>query len=249
MNAFFFFFIYDFPRFFLFYVEIVAIQDSLMPLLWVKYKNTSMKKSLRRVAILLVAIIAVSCTKEGDDTIVLPSPARQIPFSVIADDLQDSLAAHGFVINEGTNPPVIDGYYLIQPLTISYASDGYVNAFHDLYMNFSNQNNRGLLQYAERQRDTVEGQSIAARVIGHDNKFTMYCYQETSEYSGSTVLWRCKSVTVASGELTPTGIADCQYAIIILDEEAINDYYYSLLAPVGTYRIFYDGDSLAVKIR
>ena len=92
-------------------------------------------------------------------------------------------------------------------------------------------------------------QGISAQVIGEDSNFTMYCYQYISEYAGATQLWRCKIATVISGIKTSRGFRDCQYSYIMLDKEAISDYYYSMLAKVETFRIYFDGDSLATKIR
>lgn len=197
----------------------------------------------------LAATLFASCLKEGNDTLVLPLPDGKIPYSVIPSNLQDSLLDNGFVINEGITPPSIEGVYLISPHTLLYASDGYSNAFFDITMTFANQKARGMVTYAERQRDTVEGTSISAQVIGHDSCFTMYCFQNLSEYSGPDQLWTCRIATVVSGIATAKGFRNCQYSYIMLDKEAVNEEYYSQLAEKETFRIYYDGDSIATKIR
>lgn len=196
-----------------------------------------------------IGLLFTSCLKDGDDTIVLPLPDGKIPYSVISEELQDSLKNNGFVIHEGITPQNIEGSYLAAPLTLHYASDGYTNNFYDLTMTFRNQMQRGMVTYSERQRDTVEGASIAAQVIGHDSCFTMYCYQYVANYSGAIRLWNCKIATVVSGIITKNGIRDCQYSYIMLEKEAINDNYLSQLAKDETFRIYKDGDSMATKIR
>lgn len=201
------------------------------------------------VTAMLSSLVFTSCLKDGDDTIVLPLPDGKIPTSIIPQNLQDSLTSNGFVINEGINPPNIEGVYLASPLSLQYASDGYNNLFYDLTMTFKDQKARGLITYSERQRDTVEGNSISAQVIGEDSNFTMYCYQYISEYSGATQLWKCKIATVVSGIKTAKGFRNCQYSYIMLEKEAISDYYYNMLTNVETFRIYYDGDKLATKIR
>lgn len=201
------------------------------------------------VTLALASMLFTSCLKDGDDTIVLPLPDGKIPTSIIPQNLQDSLTGNGFVIHEGINPPNIEGVYLASPFNLHYASDGYNNVFYDLTMTLRDQKARGLITYSERQRDTIEGASISAQVIGEDSNFTMYCYQYISEYAGATQLWRCKIATVVSGIKTSRGFRDCQYSYIMLDKEAISDYYYSMLAKVETFRIYFDGDSLATKIR
>lgn len=214
------------------------------------------KTTLRNVVAVMVAVVLAvsgmlftSCVKEGDETIVIPLPDGKIPYSVISESLQDSLLANGFTINEGINPPNIEGVYLAAPLDLHYASDGYSNKFYDLTMTLTGQKMRGMITYSEMQRNTVLGSSIEAQVIGHDSCFTMYCYQYISENSGATQLWKCKIVTVVSGISTDDGFRNCQYSYIMLDREAINDYYLSQLAAYETFRIYYDGDRLAEKIR
>ena len=61
-------------------------------------------------------------------------------------------------------------------------------------------------------------------------------------------LWRSKTATVVSGTISEEGIKDCQYAHIVLDTWALNDFYASPLSAPGTYRIWYDGDSLATRL-
>lgn len=215
-------------------------------------KKTTLRKVVTVVVSVVLAvggILFTSCVKDGDDTIVLPLPDGKIPYSVIPERLQDSLVANGFTINEGINPPNIEGVYLAAPLDLHYASDGYTNRFYDLTMTLTGQKMRGMITYSERQRDTVEGSSILAQVIGHDSCFTMYCYQYLTEYSDAVQLWKCKIATVISGISTNNGFRDCQYSYIMLDREAINDYYMSQLADYETFRIYYDGDKLAKKIR
>ena len=209
-------------------------------------RKTIMKKL---IFVAFAGLLLASCQREGEDTIVLPLPDGKIPYSVISEDLQDSLINNGFVINEGITPPNIEGVYLAAPLLLHYASDRYTNNFYDLTMTFKNQMQRGMITYSERQRDTVEGASISAQVIGHDSCFTMYCYQYLANYSGATRLWNCKIATVVSGIITSVGIRNCQYSYIMLEKEAISDYYLSQLAEDETFRIYKDGDNLATKIR
>lgn len=197
----------------------------------------------------MTSLLFTSCLKDGDDTIVLPLPDGKIPYSVIPENMQDSLIQNGFVINEGLTPPNIEGVYLAAPLDLHYASDNYTNKFYDLTMTFKDQKRRGMITYAERQRDTIEGASISAQVIGHDSCFTMYCHQYIYDYAGAIQLWKCKIATVISGIATSSGFRNCQYSYIMLEKDAINDYYISQLAANETFRIYKDGDGMATKIR
>lgn len=199
---------------------------------------------------LIISIFVFSgCLKDGDDTIVLPIPNGKIPYDVIPERLQDSLRVHGFEINEGIEPPMIVGTYLLSPLDLKYASDNYLNLFYDLTMTISGQHVRGRVHYEEMQNNEAHGMDTIANVIGTDSTFSMYCIQNISDTnSRGELLWRCKVATVVSGAISPEGIKKCQYAYVLRDKWARNDYYASRLPEVGTFRYWDDGDSLAVKL-
>ena len=199
---------------------------------------------------MLPFLLFSGCLKEGTDTIVLPIPDGKIPYRVIPENLQDSLRTRGLDIHEGLNPDTLNGKFLAAPMILRYASDNYQEDFYDLYMAFSGQNPRGLIRYRETQkRENIDGASIMANVIGEGKNITMYCYQNVFECnpSGDT-LWKCKTATVVSGTISEEGIKNCQYANIILDTWPIDDYYASPLSKKGTYRIWFDGDSIANRL-
>lgn len=194
-------------------------------------------------------VLFTGCLKDGDDTLVLPTPNGKIPFSVVPEHLQDSLRADGFVIHEGINPPSVEGKFKFSPMVLRYASDDYQNSFYDLVMTLQGQYPRGQVSYSESQQETVSGQSTIANVIGQGNDFTMYCFQNIVRTSrGGDTLYRCTAATVVSGNIATEGIINCQYSNIILDKWAVNDYYASQIPPAETFRIWDDGDSLATRI-
>lgn len=210
---------------------------------------------INRLTILLMSLscsilLFSSCLKDGDDTLVLPTPDGKIPYSVIPERLQDSLRDNGFVIHEGINPPSIVGKYLVSPMELQYASDHYQNNFYDLYMTYSGQYRRGPISYSETQIDTVLGKSSMANVIGQGNEFTMYCYQTVAKTNqrGDT-LYSCSTATVVSGVIEEAGIKDCQYSNIVLDKKAINDYYASQIPDPETFRIWNDGNKMADRLQ
>ncbi|MBR1834162.1 MAG: hypothetical protein IJ785_01445 [Bacteroidales bacterium] len=190
------------------------------------------------------------CLKEGNDTIVLPLPDGKIPYSVIPEEMQDSLRSRGLEIHEGLNPDTINGHFVASPMDLHFASDNYQEVFYDLYMSFSGQTRRGLIRYNETQkREDIDGQSIMANVIGEGKDITMYCYQNVFECSSNgDTLWKSKTATVVSGTIGEEGIKNCQYAHIVLDTWAADDYHASPLSKPGTYRIWYDGDGMAKRL-
>lgn len=213
-----------------------------------------MTRRTKRLAIVamvttLPLFLVSGCLKEGDDTLVLPLPNGKIPYSVIPERLQDSLTTHGFIINEGLEPPSINGAFLSSPMDLHYASDDYVNNFFNLYMTFAGQHRRGMVRYNEDQDSIAYGTSIMANVIGKGDLFTMYCYQRLSQQDNAgDTLWYCKTATVVSGRLDSLGIHNCQYANIMLEKWGSTPDYDSALTATETYRIWFDGDSLAARV-
>ena len=170
----------------------------------------------------LPILLFSGCLKEGNDTIVLPLPDGKIPYSVIPEQLQDSLRTHGLTIHEGVNPGNIDGRFLSSPMVLHYSSDNYQD---------------------------IDGKSYMANVIGEGNDVTMYCLQNVFECSSSgDTLWKSRTATVVSGTLCDEGIKYCQYAHVVLDTWAADDYHASPLSKPGTHRIWYDGDGLAKRL-
>lgn len=202
------------------------------------------------LALLLAAPLA-GCLHDEDDTIVLPLPDGKIPYSVVSEDLQDSLRIHGFEIHEGINPPNIEGTYLMSPMIKDYATDPNVRflRFVELTLGFSNQIPRGPVTYKQLQHTDSDGYPVAghsteACVIGDGNDFTMYCYQEAEQ----TSQYRVKTVTLVSGTIGTAGITDCQYAIIYKEHEILDSQYQDDIPAEGNYRLFHDGDLLARRV-
>lgn len=209
---------------------------------------------IKRLSIILMHLslpfaLFTGCLKDGDDTLVLPTPDGKIPYSIVPEHLQDSLRASGFAIHEGINAPSVIGKYKLSPMELRYASDDYQNSFYDLTMTLQGQYLRGRVNYSELQQETVVGRSTIANVIGQGNDFTVYCFQNIvhTNHKNDTI-YLCTTATVVSGTIASEGIKNCQYSTIILDKWAVNDYYASQIPPAGTFRIWDDGDSLATRI-
>lgn len=189
----------------------------------------------------------VSCLKEGDETIVLPVIETSVPQDVIPDSIQEQFSFFDFDLFEGDTPPNIVGKYLLSPLLKVYSSDNYsVDFFTDLYIGFEQQGERGTVNYFESQNDTVSGHSVSARVVGHDDCFTMYCFQYVGVESG---MWKCKTATIVSGRVGLDGIRECKYAFVMLETKPGTTGSSPSLVPEGTMRIFCDGDGIAQRIK
>ena len=177
----------------------------------------------------------------------MPIIETSVPRDVIPDSIQEQFSFFDFDLFEGDTPPNIEGRYLLSPLMKVYSSDNYsVDFFTDLYFGFEQQGARGAVSYFESQNDTVSGRSVSARVVGHDDCFTMYCYQYVGVEDGK---WRCKTATIVSGRVAKDGIHECKYAFVMLEVKPGAAGIGPSLVPEGTMRIFCDGDGLAQRIK
>lgn len=188
--------------------------------------------------------VVSSCLMSGEDTIVLPQSEEVtvgIDVEAIPLDVQQKLEVY-MPIHEGTNPPIIDGVYLMSPLEAVYASDNGFNpgdVANDYVIRFTNQNAKNhTLSYAEM--DLVAdayGSSDDVTIIGHNNNFTTYFIS-----SGISSGVSYKETILISGTWTMYGIQDIYYAFVMVDKgydpngELMNE---------NEFRVFKDSDRLA----
>lgn len=182
------------------------------------------------VLLLCFSLLTNSCLKEDDATVLLPLPVG----TIVGVDIPEGLLDH-VQINEGTNPPSIEGYYMATPVQIEYASDNYWNAeYYNLYMAFSATEGRNNVAYRERQNNST-GSSTIGRIIGDGDDFTLYF---TSTMKDDNEHWSCKTLTIISGSVAEGGIAHFQYANAMLEKEDPNHH----IMEVGEYHVLHDGD-------
>lgn len=185
-----------------------------------------MKKIVTILFVSVGILLFSSCLKEDNATVLLPLPIGYIYGVDIPDGMLDHIA-----VNQGTDPPNIEGKYLATPLTLEYASDNYWNDdFFDLYLAFTRVEGRLKTTYRESQSQ-MTGTAPQAKVIGQGNNFTVYF---TTSMKNDEENWSCTTLTIISGRLTLQGIADFQYSNAMLSK---NDPENKIM-PVGAYHVF-----------
>lgn len=148
-------------------------------------------------------------------------------------------------VYEGTNPPIINGAFLIDPIATVYCEDQGHGGYNpgdivaSKIIKLSNQNNAKLtLDYAEK---LVNGSSDAtgngAFISGSGNNFTAFFNTE-----GKSDGIYNKRAMVISGTKTSTGIENLKYAFIMVEKG--NDPT-GILMNEGVFRVFKDQDGLA----
>lgn len=194
------------------------------------------------LAFLLPLVLFSSCKKKPDDPTVGFSEEIQ---KIVPQKIIDDLRSRGMVIFEGTIPPTVSGSYLAAPFRLlspyapedPYAKGKVITSYS---YTFYGQSSGNAISYDFTNNSTDKGTGKGAFIAGNGNSFTIF-----SEDQGIFVNTPYKNITVISGELTPGGIKNFQYAFVI--KEKTGDDNDSQLIPVNTGRIWIDGDQLAEK--
>lgn len=188
--------------------------------------------------------VMVSCSKSDKNEpkrFDIPSEAK----GIISEDFIAKMAANGMTINEGTNPPNIEGIFATGVLKMIYTSlekdfpigeeiESYRFKFYDqvgtrVKTDYVNE------AFINEEQATGRGTIIS----GSGNKFTAYLDMNIIDSGIKT-----RDVSVLSGEITPNGIKDFQYGFLKI--EKIGDTR-NKLVPEGTIRIWVSKNKLAVK--
>ena len=157
--------------------------------------------------ILVMLICFVSCDTVDHYT----RRVSVVPFEALRD--------LGIDVNEGGNPPNIEGTYLVSTLHMvkSTASTSIAEQW-DKYVTFSRQDNTSLTIDADytMQSDTspfpFNSKGPGSFIMGEGNKFTVVV-DGTREQGGYTA----KTIEMFSGEITDAGIINYHWGVMMTD--------------------------------
>lgn len=164
--------------------------------------------------------------------------------NIISQEYIDSLRKWGVIIHPGQTPPGnLNGIYRFAPTTCSHrwsAADHYYigQVIDDYKYRFANQTADAITVSKKNYSETDTASGIAGYISGSGNAFTIF--GKISGVSNSTPY---TEVMIVSGTMTPSGIADMQYGFIVTAKTG--DLSNTAIIPVGTGRVFYDGDELS----
>lgn len=200
-----------------------------------------MKHLIKNYALLLALsfIFINGCKKKEDDVVRIQS--------VVPQNIIDNLLSKGMTINEGTRPPKLDMAIRVNPyhLKSPYGPNDSWREGHiigDYFYYFYDQNNKNEIKYDYyNSSESDKGVGEGAFIAGDGNKFTIF-----SEDNGTASNVQYKNITIISGEVTPNGIKNFQYAFVI--KEKIGDDNNSVLIAVGAARVWIDGNLMSETI-
>lgn len=204
-----------------------------------------LNSSLLFLAIACLISFFQSCKQKGEEKQV--GPARRIQ-DVVSQDILDNLKARGMLINLGNTPPKLDFSVLISPMQLlsRYGEDDHYEVgriIPDVHYRFYGQTEGQEITY-EDESNVHSGEGQGAFIIGTDNRFTIYSEEEKVSWEKEVI--RIKTVAIISGMLDGRAIRDFQYAFVVT--EKTGDDYDQYVMPVGTSRIWVDGNGISESI-
>lgn len=199
---------------------------------------------------------AYSATVKKDGTITFTAkinPWRTEPEieNVIPEDLVDKMSEK-INIYRGTNPPTVEGCYLVDPFVTVYCEDegngGYEvgEVMNSHIIRFMNQDNDyQTLDYTGRSYNaTITEEGNGAFISGSGNNFSVFfsTIGNTITDNGNNVSH--KTALIISGTKTSSGIKNLYYAFVLIEKSGDVD---GELMKEGIYRVFKDKDGLSVN--
>ena len=201
-------------------------------------------------ALFAVLFLFASCKKEEENLEVGFSQEIE---NFVPDSTIEKMRDLGMVINEGKQPPSIEGTYFVSPMIMKSSNvpnEGYEigHRFINYKYHFYNQNNdeltiemdaTGINDY---NRIISESKGQGAFIAGYNDSFTAFLIEEGYSVKNTFDTSYFSMLTVSSGQISASGIKDYHQAIWMLDD--FGDPHGNLI-PVNSGRVFFDSDSLA----
>ena len=209
-----------------------------------------MKRIIYTFCVAIGTLLAISCSKSENSVekqvktsgFNIPAEAK----AIIPEEFIGKMAANGMTINEGTNPPNIQGIFATGILKMIYTSLNYDTfpigkEIESYRFKFYEQRGTKIKTDYINEDILANDQAIGRGTIisGNGNKFTAYLDMDITDIEIKT-----RDVSVLSGEITPEGIKNFQYAFLKMEKTGD---FSERMVPVGTIRIWISKDKLAIK--
>ena len=201
--------------------------------------------------VLAISVSLFSCKKEEED---LSTGFSNDIENFVPDSTIQALRDLGMIINEGKEPPTLEGTYLATPyimLSTSVPNDSYESGdqFIDYKYYLKNQDNEKLTLEIDTEglhlgEVLSRSEGNGAFISGYEDDFTAFVILESESYLSSGDTTYTRMLEVLSGTIIQSGIENFQSAILMLNDYGDEFDHY---IPVNTGRVFEDGDSIAYR--
>ena len=199
-----------------------------------------MKRTIYALCTVVCALfVMTSCSKSDDyKRFDIPEEAK----AIIPDKFLAEMEANGMTINEGMNPPDIQGIFDAGIFKLVYSNlekeqKGIGSITSNYRFKFYDQQNIKIkTSYASDGNDIAIGQGSI--ISGSGNKFTAYL-----RVDGRVSLATYKTAIVISGEISSEGGKDFKLGICMIEKDALK----KNLMDIGTIRVWVDQDKFAPR--
>lgn len=183
------------------------------------------------------ALMFTACGSDDEDPVNTDSYEDSRITSVVPAQYLNQIRNH-MKINDGLNPPLIEGIYLMHVSTLVFDSYNASprDTFDDAYLNFYDQNTANKTVKLMESGGT-EGTGTGAYISGEGNNFTVFL-----NMSGSSHGFTYKEAVIISGTKTSEGIRNMEYCLLMIEN---NDYDAQYIMKPGHFRIIKDGDGMS----
>ena len=199
-----------------------------------------MKRTIYALCTVVCALfVMTSCSKSDDyKRFDIPEEAK----AIISDKFLAEMEANGMTINEGMNPPDIQGIFDAGIFELVYSNlekeqKGIGSITSNYRFKFYDQQNIKIkTSYASDGNDIAIGQGSI--ISGSGNKFTAYL-----RVDGRVSLATYKTAIVISGEISSEGGKDFKLGICMIEKDDPK----KNLMDIGTIRVWVDQDKFAPR--
>lgn len=214
-----------------------------------------MRTNVTKTVYALFAVLLVfgSCKKEEENLEVGFSQEIE---NFVPDSTIEKMRDLGMVINEGKQPPSIEGTYLVSPMIMkssNVSNEPYEigHKFVDYELDFYEQDNVNLTIKLDTKgigsSNNIISETIGegSFISGYNETFSVFTIEDGYLLKSTYDTAYFKTLAVTSGRITADGIKDYHEAIWMLDD--YEDPYRTLI-PINSGRVFIDSDSLATNV-
>ena len=208
-----------------------------------------MKKIITNISVLSFLILSC-CSSGGDDNDIFQGSERDLT-EFFSDEVVQTLNELQFTVNQGSNPPNLEGMFFASPLILSATnvpSDAVGTRFIDFRFEFSNQDNatntinfnaESLLVNIVIESFFGDGSSF---ISGSNDSFSVFSVIEAEVSSSEEFV---DLAYILSGNTSEEGVLNLEFAIVMLDNRGNPS---GLLIENGQGRSFVDEDGLSERL-
>jgi hypothetical protein len=202
-------------------------------------KKNNLSNKVMLISFFTLTTFFYACKKENRENNLVQVQQQQIN-QVLPQKYIDTLKNLGLTLHDGTNPPIINGIYILSPLKLKASNiptDFIGKVFSDAKLKILNQNNTNFsLEILGKDFLASKDTSIISAISGEGNNFTLYG-KIKANYGANYAIF----ALVISGTLDATKLKNVEYGLINIDNTNGNSSFIS----EGQTRIIYEVDSIS----